>query len=72
MLSTAEIAQMTREEKLRTMEALWADLASQDSEIESPPWHQEALQDTEARLAAGAEDVLDWAEAKRELRERGG
>ncbi len=49
MLDALQIAQMSREEKLRTMEALWADLSASDTDIESPPWHQRALKETAAR-----------------------
>jgi hypothetical protein len=70
MLEAHQIAKMTREEKLRTMEALWADLAAHEAEVETPSWHQKALQETERRLAAGSEEVLDWDGAKRELRQR--
>ena len=70
MIDDLQISQMTREEKLRAMEALWADLASQETEVESPLWHREALEETAARLASGAEQVLDWEEAKRQIRKR--
>lgn len=52
------------------MEALWANLSEDDVTLESPEWHQEALKETEARLESGAEQVLDWADAKRVLRKR--
>ena len=70
MVSTIQIAQMTREEKLQTMEALWADLSTDDANIESPAWHEEALKETEARVADGREQIADWTTAKRELRKR--
>ena len=65
-----QIAQMSREEKLQLMEALWVDLSRSGGEVESPDWHRPALEETESRLAAGHERVLDWDEAKRELRKR--
>ena len=65
-----QIARMSREEKLLMMEALWAELSRKDSDVESPPWHQKALRETEARLAAGTEKLVDWADAKKELRNR--
>ena len=36
MTSTIQIEQMSREEKLRTMEAIWSDLSSSEAELESP------------------------------------
>jgi len=70
MVTASEIAQMSREEKLEVMEALWADLARDESEVESPAWHQDVLKETEARLAAGQERIADWETAKRDLRKR--
>ena len=65
-----EIKRMTRAEKLQTMEVIWADLSASDAEVESPAWHADALRETEARMAAGQENVVDWEDAKRELRRR--
>ena len=72
MVSTIQIAQMTREEKLQTMEALWADLSTDDANVDSPAWHEEVLKETEARVADGREQIADWTMAKRELRKRFG
>ncbi len=64
------LGQMSRAEKLRTMHAIWEDLAQDDEAVESPAWHGEALKETEARLQAGVERIWDWEEAKEELRRR--
>jgi len=69
-MNAAEISQMTRDEKLRAMEALWADLSEDDGNVESPAWHQEALKKTEAKLESGKEEIQDWADAKQMLRKR--
>jgi len=61
---------MTRAEKIQTMETLWASLSQDDAEGEPPEWHETALKETEARLATGQEQVIDWSTAKRELRKR--
>ncbi len=68
MLSALQIEQMSREEKLQTMEAIWADSSKAGTELESPAWHQAVLKETEARVAAGQERIADWGMAKRELR----
>jgi len=72
MISTADIARMSREEKLQALEAIWADLAKDAAAVESPPWHEDVLKETQARVNAGQERVLDWPEAKRKLRDRSG
>lgn len=54
-------------EKLRLMETLWAGLSRQDDWV-SPAWHGEVLSETERRLAERSEEVLDWEQAKKDLR----
>jgi hypothetical protein len=61
---------MTVPEKLRLMEALWADLSRHAEAVELPAWHAQALRETEQRVAEGKEVALDWETAKKELRER--
>jgi Putative addiction module component len=70
MQNTFEIGHLSREEKLRVMEAIWEDLSKEDEEVESPKWHQEALKETEQRLKLGEEKKVDWHTAKKELREQ--
>ena len=70
MPTTLPIEQMTLEEKLRAMEALWADLSRHENQIESPAWHEQVLKDRAARVRSGAEKFMDWETAKRELRHR--
>lgn len=67
-MSTAELQQMPRAEKLKLMEALWADLSSDEGALESPAWHAGELKETGERFAAGREEVIGWADAKRQLR----
>jgi len=69
-MAVTEIDQMTWDEKLRTMEELWASLSREEARKEWPSWHEDALQETAARYKAGQEQPLDWAEAKRQLRKR--
>jgi len=70
MISTLQISQMSREEKLRVLEAIWAELSRDDVQVESPTWHEEVLKETEARVVAGRERIVDWQAAKQELRKR--
>ena len=64
------IKQLSRAEKLQVMEALWEDLSNNDQSIQSPAWHESSLQETEQRVQSGQEKILDWKEAKKELRKR--
>ena len=70
-MSALEIQQMPRSEKLKLMESLWADLSRDEAELESPAWHADALRETSERVARGEEKVLDWEQAKAELRKDG-
>ena len=70
MQNTFYIGHLSREDKLRVMEAIWEDLSKEDEGVESPKWHQEALQKTEERLNLGEEKKIDWHTAKKELRKR--
>ena len=70
MQNTFEIGHLSKEDKLRMMEAIWEDLSKESDEIESPQWHQEALQNTEQRLKSGDEKTVDWKTAKKEIRKR--
>ncbi|MCX6893202.1 MAG: addiction module protein [Verrucomicrobia bacterium] len=67
---TLPLDQMTSEEKLRTMEALWADLSRNEEDIHSPAWHGQVLEDRDARVQSGQEKFMDWETAKQELRDR--
>lgn len=69
-MSALPIKQMSWEEKLRTMEELWESLSGEESRLESPPWHKQALQETATRYGRDEEQPIDWAAAKRELRKR--
>lgn len=69
-MSTLAVKEMSWDEKLRTMEELWESLTEEESRLESPSWHQDALLETTARHEAGQEQPIDWAAAKRELRKR--
>ena len=70
MQNTFDIGNLSKEDKLRVMEAIWEDLSKEDTEVESPKWHREALQETEQRLNLGEEKKIDWQTAKKDLRKR--
>jgi hypothetical protein len=69
-MSALTIENMTWDEKLRAMEEQWKSLSREESRLESPPRHEEALRETAARHDAGKEQLIDWEAAKRELRKR--
>jgi len=67
---TLPLDKMTIPEKLRLMEALWADLSRHEDEVESPAWHGAVLKEREARVKCGEESFMDWETAKKQLRDR--
>ncbi len=69
-MNTLVIKQMSWDEKLRAMEELWESISAEELRLDSPPWHETALQETAARYEDGEEQPLDWAAAKRALRKR--
>lgn len=69
-MSIAELRKLPPAEKLKIVETLWADLAEEEATFPSPAWHTDELRKTETDFAAGRVEVLDWDEAKKELRQR--
>ncbi len=67
-MKTPGIDQMSWEEKLRALEQLWDAIACEGGRYESPAWHERELKETQQRYDAGAEESMDWATAKRDLR----
>jgi hypothetical protein len=61
--------EMSLEEKLQAMEALWEELSREPDRIDSPSWHQDLLKDTENRVESG-EATLSWEKAKVSIRDR--
>jgi hypothetical protein len=69
-MSIAELRKFPPAEKLKIIETHWSDLAGGDESFISPAWHEAALRQTEAEFAAGRIEILDWENAKKELRQR--
>ena len=62
------IAQLSFTQKLDLMEILWADMAGNEKDLESPAWHGAILNDREAALNAGKATVSSWEEAKERIK----
>ena len=62
------IAQLSFSQKLDLMETLWADMAGNENELESPAWHGEILNEREAALNEGKVTVSSWEEAKERIK----
>jgi putative addiction module component (TIGR02574 family) len=71
-MSITELRKLPASEKLKIIETLWSDIVADESSFPSPAWHEEELRKTEADFTAGRIEVLDWEDAKTELRKRFG
>jgi hypothetical protein len=68
MSAVLDIDQMTLEEKLRAMEALWDDLCQKDA-VPVPQWHKDILDERERQVEEGKAEFSDWDIAKRRITE---
>jgi broad specificity phosphatase PhoE len=64
------LKKMSRDEKLRAMEALWADLSQDEAHVESPAWHEQALREAERAVKTGKAKFSDWEQAKKRIRRK--
>lgn len=53
MITDNEIKEMSIDQKLRLMEAIWTEISRTSDSYESPDWHREELEETEKRRASG-------------------
>ena len=65
-----QIGQMTLEEKLRAMEALWDDLCRREEDIPLPQWHKDLLDERQRLVREGKAKFVDWETAKKRISER--
>jgi len=70
MSTTLQIDQMTLEEKLRVMEALWDDLCQNEGDVPVPQWHKALLDERETLIEQGRAEFRDWETAKKRIAER--
>jgi hypothetical protein len=64
---TLPLKDMTIEEKLQVMEAIWDDLSRNSDQLTPPAWHKKALAEREAAIERGEETFEDWETAKRNI-----
>ncbi len=59
---------MTLADKLEAMEVLWADISRRPTELPSPDWHKDVLDERRRLVAKGNLKFLDWDTAMADLR----
>jgi hypothetical protein len=67
-MSIAELHKLSAVEKLQIIEALWGDLVSDENSLPSLSWHETELVETEKKFHSNNIEILDWQQAKKELR----
>jgi len=65
-----QISQLSFEEKLEVMEALWEDLRSHADLMLVPQWHKDVLDNRERMIETGEARFNDWDSAKKRITER--
>lgn len=63
-MSTIEIKNMSITERLQIMEALWDSLLYEESEMESPEWHRDILEDRKRKIEEGKAEFISLEELK--------
>ena len=63
-MNTIEIKKMSMIERLQAMEALWDSLMDEESEIESPQWHRDILEERKRKIENGKSEFISLEELK--------
>ena len=63
-MNTQEIKKMSRFERLQAMEALWDSLIDEESEIESPEWHRDILEERKRKIETGKAEFISLEELR--------
>ncbi len=61
-MDTIEIKKMSVIERLQAMEALWDSLLDEESDIESPEWHREILEERKRKIENGKTEFISLEE----------
>ena len=64
IMNTIEIKKMSMVERLQAMEALWDSLLYEESEIESPEWHWDILEERKRKIENGKAQFISLEKLK--------
>lgn len=65
-MSGIDVKNMTPSQRVLAMEALWDSMCHQETEPDSPEWHENLLEERRAKIEAGESGFLTL----RQLRDR--
>ena len=68
MTALEQIQEISFQEKLRLMEAIWEQMSREECNWEVPRWHEEILNECERLLAEGDATFIDWEDAKTHIK----
>jgi putative addiction module component (TIGR02574 family) len=71
MATDISIETISVAEKMRLLESVWESLRAHPTDVQSPDWHREVLEDRKRRLEDGRATVSTWADAKARLMQLG-
>jgi putative addiction module component (TIGR02574 family) len=57
-MNTLEIKKMSKIERLQAIEALWDSLIDEESEIKSPEWHKDILEERKRKIETGKAEFI--------------
>ena len=68
--TTIAIDKLSVADKIVLMERLWDELSRSPTDVPSPVWHGDILDDRRAAVREGRTAFVEWDDAKKRLRER--
>jgi putative addiction module component (TIGR02574 family) len=67
MIAQEEIRRLSFPEKVALLETVWAEIATDPSQVEVPQWHKDILDQRDLDLREGQAVALEWEEAKKQI-----
>ena len=67
-MKASEINNMSIAERLQTMEAIWDSLLHEDTEVESPDWRNNVLNERRKAIENGSAKLISLNELKASLK----
>ena len=63
-MNTLEIEKMSTIERLQAMEALWDSFMEEESEIDSPEWHRDIIEERKRKIENGKAEFISLEELR--------
>ena len=63
-MNAMEIKKMSKIERLQAMELLWDSLMDETSEIETPEWHRDVLEERKRKIQNGKAEFISLEKLK--------